>query len=101
MDPMRILWSAVNRLSDRGTPLYFEDHARDQRISPLEALRAVTIDAAWQLHLEDTRGSIEAGKFADLVILSENPLDNPTGIQEVEVLETIMGGRTVYSAAAR
>jgi len=101
MDPMRIMWSAVNRVSDRGTPIYFEDEARDQRISPLEALRAITIDAAWQLHLEDTRGSIEAGKFADLVILSENPLNNPASIHEVEVLETIMGGRTVYKADTR
>jgi predicted amidohydrolase YtcJ len=101
MDPMRIMWSAVNRVSDRGTPIYFEDEARDQRISPLEALRAVTIDTAWQLHLEDSRGSIEAGKFADLVILSENPLDIPAGLHNVEVLETIMGGRTVYCASTR
>ena len=102
MDPMLLMWAAVNRLAyDTNTPIYSEDPAEDQRISPLQALRAVTIDAAWQLHLEDTRGSIEKGKFADLVILSENPLEDPEGIKDIQVLETIMGGRTVYSADSR
>ena len=98
MDPLLLMWAAVNRLAyDTNTPIYSNDPAQDQRISPLQALRAVTIDAAWQLHLEDTRGSIEKGKFADLVILTENPLENPEGIKDIRVLETIMGGRTVYS----
>ena len=40
----------------------------------MPALRAVTIDAAWQVFMEDEIGSIESGKRADLVVLSENPL---------------------------
>ena len=99
MDPMLLIWSAVNRLAyATETPIYAEDPAEDQRISPLQALRAVTIDAAWQLHLEETRGSIEVGKFADLVVLSENPLEHPETIRDIDVIETIMGGRTVYAA---
>jgi len=97
MDPLLLMWAAVNRLAyGTNTPVYDENPDLDQRISPRQALRAVTIDAAWQLHMEDTRGSIEEGKLADLVILSGNPLENPEGIREIEVLETIMGGRTVY-----
>ena len=98
MDPMRIVWSAVNRLSDRGTPVYFEDDARDQRISPLEALRAVTIDAAYQHFEEREKGSLEAGKLADLVILDRSPLDDPEHIDRIRVLETIVGGRPVFRA---
>jgi predicted amidohydrolase YtcJ len=93
MDPLLLVWSAVNRISFKGTSI-----GEDQRITPMRALRAVTIDAAWQMFLDDTRGSIEAGKFADLVILSGDPLDNPEGIRDLKVLETIVGGRTVYKA---
>lgn len=89
---MLLMWSAVNRISHGGTSI-----GEAQRISPLRALRACTIDAAWQNHLEDTRGSIEVGKFADLAILSDNPLKNPEGIKDIRVLETIMDGRTVFS----
>jgi predicted amidohydrolase YtcJ len=69
----------------------------DQRITPLEALRAVTIDAAWQEHDEKIKGSIEAGKFADLIILKENPLTiDPVKIKDIAILETIVGGKSVY-----
>ena len=62
----------------------------------LQALRATTIDAAWQSFLEEDRGSLEAGKRADLVILAENPLDRPETMDDITVLETIVGGNTVY-----
>ncbi len=91
MDPMLMTWAAVNRLSYGGTVV-----GEDQRITTIQALRALTIDSAYQSHMEDTRGSIETGKFADLVILSGNPLDSPESIKDIEVLETIVDGRSVY-----
>jgi predicted amidohydrolase YtcJ len=94
MDVMRLVWSAVNRTTTGGQPL-----GPEQRLTPLEALRAVTRDAAWQYRLEDSRGSIEPGKLADLVILAENPLEHPERIHEIQVRETIVGGRSVYRAS--
>ena len=58
-----------------------------------QAIRAITIDAAWQLGLDDKVGSIEEGKFADLVILEESPFDvAPEKIKDIEVQATIMDG---------
>jgi len=66
----------------------------------MDALRAITINAAYQYGEEKTKGSIEPGKIADLVILDKNPLKvNPNTIKDIKVLETIKEGHTVYSAA--
>jgi hypothetical protein len=56
----------------------------------------VTIDAAWQVFHEDDRGSLEPDKFADLVVLSGNPLDDPMSLRDLTVDRTIIGGATVY-----
>jgi predicted amidohydrolase YtcJ len=94
MAPLQAVWSAVNRLSRTGKVI-----GPDQRITPLEALRAVTIDAAWQEHDEKIKGSIEPGKFADFVVLAENPLTvDPVHIKDIKVLQTIVGGKAVFSA---
>lgn len=92
VDPLQLIWVSVNRLTRSDQVL-----GPEERVSPLEAMRAMTIDAAWQNFEEDIKGSIESGKLADLVILSDNPLTvNPLAIREIEVLETIVGGETVY-----
>ncbi len=96
MEPLRLVWSAVNRKTRSGFTL-----GPGERISVTQALRAVTIDAAYQHFQDQDRGSLESGKLADLVILSRNPLDDPEHIDEIEVLETIVGGRTVYRKRGR
>ena len=63
----------------------------------IDALRAVTINAAHQIFEEDTKGSIEHGKLADLVILSANPVElDPKLVKDIVVVETIKEGKTVY-----
>ena len=70
----------------------------DERISPYDALRAVTATAAYQIKEEQSKGTLETGKLADLVILEKNPLKvDPLAIKDIQVLETIKEGRTVYS----
>jgi hypothetical protein len=71
----------------------------DQRITIEEALRQITIDAAYGTFDEDVKGSLAPGKWADLVILTHNPLE--VGIDdllEIDVLATIVGGGFVYCA---
>ena len=69
----------------------------DERISPYDGLRAVTAMAAYQLKEEKTKGTLEAGKLADLVILEKNPLKvDPVTIKDIAVVETIKEGKTVY-----
>ena len=91
-NPLLLVWDAVNRRTVAGEVL-----GPEQRIGPLDALRAVTTAAAWQNFEEKRKGSIEPGKLADFVILDRNPLTVPKGdIRNIAVLETIVGGRTVF-----
>ena len=90
----RTIWSAVNRRTRSGFVL-----GQDQCLTPLEALKALTIWSAYQHFEEEQKGSIEVGKLADFAILSDNPLTvDPTTIRDIEVLETIKEGKTVYKA---
>jgi predicted amidohydrolase YtcJ len=95
IDHLMILWTAVNRVSRSGVVV-----GPDERISALDALRAVTLDAAFQYFEEKRKGSIEVGKLADLVILDQNPLTvEPMAIKDIRVLETIKEGKTVWKSA--
>ena len=95
LDQMFMLWSAVNRISRGGKEI-----GPDQRISPLEGLKAMTIWAAEQYGEQGTKGSLEPGKLADLVILDKNPLKvEPLAIKDIKVVETIKEGQTIYRAA--
>ncbi len=84
--------TAVNRVTRSGRPI-----GPEERVAPLEALEAVTIDGARQYGEQDCKGSIEPGKLADLVILSGNPLTvEPATIETIRVEETIKDGATVW-----
>ena len=92
-DMIFTLWTAVNRKTRTGEVI-----GPDQRVSIMEAIRAITINAAYQYFEEDSKGSITPGKRADLVILDKNPLKvNVDEIKNIKVLETIKDGRTIYS----
>ncbi|MFM8314160.1 MAG: amidohydrolase family protein, partial [Deltaproteobacteria bacterium] len=92
IDQMFMMWSAVNRVSRSG-----EVFGKDQRVTPLEALKAMTINVAHQYGEEATKGSLEVGKLADLVILDQNPLKiAPLKIKDIKVMETLKEGKTIY-----
>lgn len=91
MLPLQAVWSQVHRISTAGEVI-----GPQQRIGVMAALRAVTIDAAWQVFQEDNRGSLEPGKYADLVVLSGNPLADPLAMRELQVERTLVGGVTIY-----
>ncbi len=92
--PLHLAHCAVNRLTASGRLL-----GEEEKISAYSALKAQTIDAAWQVFQESERGSIEAGKLADFVVLSGNPLESPAEIQDHKVLCTIRRGQCVFQAS--
>lgn len=89
--PLELIQTTVTRRSQSGRVL-----GADQCLSPLSALRAHTIGAAWQVFREDERGSLEPGKLADIAILDNNPLTRPETIGTIKVSETWRHGRQVY-----
>ena len=95
-DVMRLVSIAVNRTTRSGRVL-----GPEQRLTVREALHAVTLGAAYQYFEEDTKGSIAAGKQADLVVLDRNPLTaDPRELEHIRVLETFSRGRSVFRASA-
>lgn len=92
MEPMTLVWSTVNRQSTGGDTI-----GSEQQVSPMTALRAVTIDAAYQIFRDHELGSIEAGKLADLVVLDNNPTTvEPLAIKDIQVEQTIVNGVTIF-----
>ncbi|MEG2182249.1 MAG: amidohydrolase [Oscillospiraceae bacterium] len=91
-DMLETVWCAVNRMT-KGNELL----GADERISVIEALKAVTINAAFQYFEEDEKGSLRAGKRADLVILDKNPLKvPPEEIRDIKVIATVKDGEFIY-----
>ena len=69
-----------------------------ERIEVAEALYAITLGAAYTLHMDDEVGSIETGKWADFAVLEEDPTDvPPDALKDVPVWGTVTAGRT-YAA---
>jgi predicted amidohydrolase YtcJ len=86
------VWCAVNRISRAGNVI-----GEDQKIGVYDALKAVTINAAYQYSEEGSKGSIKDGKRADLVVLDKSPMEvEPLAIKDIKVLETIKDGKTIY-----
>ncbi len=94
-DAMFAVHNAVNRQTMAGRVL-----GQEQKLSVWEALKAVTLEGAYQIFEESTKGSIAPGKTADFVILGENPLTaDSSRLKDIPVLETIKEGRTIYRKA--
>ncbi|MGP5494937.1 amidohydrolase, partial [Psychrobacter celer] len=92
VDPLFSVWTAVNRTSRTGQVI-----GTDERITPYQALKAITSNAAYQYFEEDTKGTLAPGKLADLVILDNNPLTiKPADIRNIKVVKTIKEGNTIY-----
>ena len=89
LSPLTLVWSAVNRTTINGN-----ENAAAQRLTVDEALRAITIDAAWLMRMEDEIGSIRAGKRADFAVLEQDPYAvDPLEIRDVQVWGTVFGGQ--------
>jgi len=90
--PLMGIHALVNRTSKSGKPI-----GQSQRISVLDALRLYTVNAAYQQLDEDKLGSLEEGKLADFVVLSDDILTVPTQkIIDIKVDMTVVGGHIVY-----
>ena len=91
-NPALMLWIAVARKTDTG-----QVWGESQKLSRLDALRSITLWAAWLSFDEDKLGSLETGKFADLVVIDRDYLTCPEDeIRAIKPLRTIVGGRTVF-----
>lgn len=94
LDQGYVMWSAVNRISRSGAVI-----GADQRVTALEALKSITINAALQYEEQGSKGSIEPGKLADLVIVDKNPLTiDSMALKDIKVLETFKEGKSIYKA---
>jgi len=89
----------AGRVGHRESHLALRDDHRPRRARhALRAMKMITIWSAEQFGEQATKGSLEEGKLADLVVLSDNPLTvEPATINQIQVLETIKEGRTVWS----
>ena len=93
VDPLFTMWCAVNRRTATGRLL-----GEGERITPAQALHAVTLGAAYTLKLDHAIGSIDVGKWADFAVLDSNPLTTaPEAIKDIKVAATVLGGQ-VFAA---
>jgi hypothetical protein len=96
-EPLSLLQTAVTRKTREGDII-----GPDEAVSVMEGLKALTIYAAWQLKMEKKLGSIEPGKYADLIILDRNPLKvNPDSLRDIRVLNTFVNGNEGWSVRTR
>jgi hypothetical protein len=92
-NPLLGIYSAVTRKTEKGQVMVPEE-----RVSVMDAIRVYTINGAFASFEEKIKGSIEPGKLADFVILSEDPLSiPPEEIKDLKVEMTLVGGEVVYA----
>ena len=102
VDPL-FPWYAIERAVTRTADSWY-GYAKNplnanQAISLSSALRAYTLNSAFQMKQDDTTGSIEKGKQADLIVLNQNLFRiNPGKIADTKVLMTMLGGKVVHQA---
>ena len=73
--------------------------SEDKGLSRAEVLRAITMNSSYELHQDQSTGSLEIGKLADLIVLDRKFLDIPAEqIADIQVLQTMVGGRVVYQS---
>lgn len=96
--PLHHVWFAVTR-----SELYSgKIEAPAEKITPYQAMRMVTIDAAYTLGVEERVGSIEPGKYADFTVLAEDPQKvAPQHIKDIKVIATILGGKTTLTTETK
>ena len=89
--PFRLIQTAVERQTKEGDTLGY-----NQRINVLDGIKSMTINAAWQIHMEDKIGSLEKGKYADFIVLDKNPLEVEINeLQDIKVLKAFINGNLV------
>jgi len=93
IDPIFTIWTAVNRVSRSGATI-----GEAERVSPYQAIKAITINAAYEFYEENLKGTLTKGKLADFVILDKNPLNvKPMEIKNIKILETIKEGESIFA----
>jgi predicted amidohydrolase YtcJ len=100
LNPWQGIQTALTRQTAEGTPK--EGFVPEQRLTVAQAVEGYTMGAAFAGRREKTEGSLEVGKLADLIVISQNIFDiNPHKIGATKVLTTIVGGRLVYQADSK
>lgn len=91
-DMFETIWCAVNRKTKEGKVL-----GENEKISVLEAIKAVTINVAYQYGEENIKGSLKVGKNANMIIINKNPLKiDKDEIKDIKILETIKDGKNIW-----
>ena len=89
---LETIWCATNRITRRGVQL-----AEEERISVLDAIRAVTANAAYQYFEEDKKGTLEVGKLADMIVLDKDPLSvDKADVRDIQILKTYKSGKCIF-----
>ena len=88
-EPLNSMWVAVNRENHAGNIM-----GAAERLTQLQALEAITINAAHAIGMADITGSLRAGKKADFTVLAEDPLTcDPMALRELDVVATVFEGK--------
>lgn len=91
--PLTEVWSVVNRL---GAYTGNKKWAPAEAVSVADAMKMITINAAYTVGIEDKVGTIEPGKYADFAVLGDDPQTVPSiKIKDVPVVATVLGGRVI------